>query len=62
MLKGYNLRDTGKTHMTTNYNACMEKVKSLVVQGNTLALADEEAADFTWKSYIYDFRASTLKF
>ena len=49
--------------MTTNHNdACMEKVKSLVVQGNTLALADAEATDFTWKSHIYDLRAGTLKF
>ena len=55
--------DTVKKHMTNKHKeACMEKVKSLVVQGNTLALADAEATDFTWKSHIYDLRADTLKF
>ena len=55
--------DTVKKHMTNKHKeACMEKVKSLVVQGNTLALADAEATDFTWKSHIYDLRAGTLKF
>ena len=49
--------------MTTKHDeACMEKVKSLAVQGNTLALADAEATHFTWKSHIYDLRAGILKF
>ena len=29
---------------------CSEKVKSLAVQGQTLALAAAEKNDFTWKS------------
>ena len=57
------VRDTVKTHMTTKHKeTCMEKVMSLAVQGNTLALADAEATDSTWKSHIYDLKAGTLKF
>ena len=37
-------------------------MKSLAVQGKTLVLAAAEATDFTWKSFLYDMKAGTLKF
>ena len=53
--------DTVKIHMTNKHQeACIEKVKSIVVQGNTLALAHAEATDFTWKSHINKLRATVL--
>ena len=43
--------DTVKKDMTNKHKEeYMEKMKSLVVQGNTLALADAKATDFTWKN------------
>ena len=41
---------------------CLEKVKSLAVQGKILELAAAESTDFTWKSFVYDLRKGTLKF
>jgi hypothetical protein len=57
------VRDTVKTHIKGKHNeTCLEKVKSLAVQGKTLALAEAEGTDFTWKSFLYDLKAGTLKF
>ena len=39
-----------------------DHVKSLTVQGNTLALAAAEKEDAIWKSYMYNLKAGTLKF
>ena len=52
-----------KKHMEEEHmRKCSEKVKSLAVQGQTLALAAAEKNDFTWKSTIYNLKAGTLKF
>ena len=57
------VRDTVKTHMEGQHKErCMDKVKSLAVQGRTLALAEHEKTDFTWKGSLYDLKAGTLKF
>ena len=48
-----------RKHMAAQHDTkCLEKVKALVVQGKTLALAAAESTDFTWKSFVYDLRAS----
>ena len=39
-----------------------EHVRSLVVQGNTLALASAEKEDTIWKGYMYNLKSGTLKF
>jgi hypothetical protein len=39
-----------------------EHVRSLTVQGKTLALAAAEKEDVLWKSYMYNLKAGTLKF
>ena len=55
--------DIAKKHKQKDHKyQCMEKVKSLAVQGQTLALASAENSDFTWKSHLYDLKAGTLKF
>ena len=48
-----------RKHMNAEHDTkCLEKVKALVVQGKTLELAATESTDFTWKSFVYDLRAS----
>ena len=32
------------------------------MQGKSLSLVAQEATDFTWKSFLYDMKAGTLKF
>ena len=42
------ITDIAKKHMQKKHkDQCMEKVKSLAVQGQTLALASAENSDFT---------------
>ena len=40
----------------------VEHVRSLTLQGNTLALAAAEGEDMVWKSYMYNLKKGTLKF
>ena len=41
-----------KKHMSSEHdNKCLEKVKSLAVQGKILELAAAESTDFTWKAF-----------
>ena len=55
--------DTAKKLMKeAHQEECLDKVKSLVVQGKTLELALAEKTDFTWKSFLYDLKSGTLKF
>ena len=55
--------DTAKNHMKeAHQEKCLDKIKSLAVQGKTLELALAEKTDFTWKSFLYDLKAGTLKF
>ena len=57
------VRNTAKSHIIDTYREeDVSHVKSLAVQGKTLALAAAEATDFTWKSFLYDMKAGTLKF
>ena len=37
-------------------------MRSLTVQGNTLALAAAEKEDVIWKGYMFNLKAGTLKF
>ena len=37
-------------------------MKSLTVQGNSLALAVAQECDLTWKSYMFGLKQGTLKF
>ena len=39
-----------------------DHVKSLTVQGSSLALAAAEKNDLSWKSYMFDLKKGTLKF
>ena len=43
-------------------NKCLEKVKSLAVQGKILELAAAESTDFTSKSFLCDLKKGTLEF
>ena len=45
----------------TSLEECLDKVKSLAVQGKTLKLAMAEKTDFTWKSFLYNLKSCTLK-
>ena len=57
------VKNTVKKHMASEHdNKCLEKVKSLAVQGKILELAAAESTDFTWKSFLYDLKKGTLKF
>ena len=57
------VRNTAKSHIVDTYREeDVSHVKSLAVQGKTLVLAAAEATDFTWKSFLYDMKAGTLKF
>ena len=57
------VRSTAKKHIINEHeDRCVEKLKSLAVQGKTLELAVAAETDFSWKSYLYDMRAGTMKF
>ena len=57
------VRDTAKAHIAENFSEeHTSHVNTLVVQGKSLSLVAEEATDFTWKSFLYDMKAGTLKF
>ena len=57
------VRSTAKAHIAESFREDdISHVKSLAVQGKILALAASEATDFTWKSFLYDMKAGTLKF
>ena len=57
------VKNAVKKHMASEHNnKCLEKVKSLAVQGKILELAAAESTDFTWKSFLYDLKKGTLKF
>ena len=52
------VKNTATKHMETAHdNTCVEKVKSLAVQGKTLALAAAEKTDFTWKRILFDLKS-----
>ena len=57
------IRSTVNTHMREEQRGkYVSKVNSLEVQGKILALVAAEATDFTWKSFIHELKAGTLKF
>ena len=43
-------------------SAWRDHIKSLTVQGNTLALAVAEQCDLSWKSFMFDLKHGTMKF
>ena len=57
------IRDTVKAHMQSSRDsAWRDHIKSLTVQGNTLALAVAEPCDLSWKSFMFDLKHGTMKF
>ena len=57
------VKNAVKKHMASEHDKkCLEKVKSLAVQGKILELAAAESTDFTWKSFLFDLKKGTLKF
>ena len=57
------VRNTLKCHMqSTRDTVWRDHVKSLTVQGNTLALAVAEKCDLSWQSYMFNMKQGTLKF
>ena len=57
------VRDTAKAHIADTFSEeHVSHVNSLDVQGKSLSLVAQEATDFTWKSFLYDMKAGTLKF
>ena len=56
------VRDTAKAHIADTFSEeHLSHVNSLDVQGKSLSLVAQEATDFTWKSFLYDMKAGTLK-
>ena len=57
------VRSTLKKHIQSLHDTVWrDHVKSLTVQGNTLALAAAEECDLSWKSYMFRLKQGTLKF
>ena len=57
------VRSTLKCHMQSSRDtAWRNHVKTLTVQGNTLALAAAEECDLSWQSYMFGLKHGTLKF
>ena len=57
------VRSTLKKHIQSSHDTVWrDHVKSLTVQGNTLALAAAEECDLSWKSYMFGLKQGTLKF
>ena len=55
--------DTAKAHIADTFSEeHISHVNTLDVQGKSLSLVAQEATDFTWKSFLYDMKAGTLKF
>ena len=57
------VRTTLKNHMQSSRDETWrDHVKTLTVQGNTLALAVAEKCDLSWQSYMFGLKHGTLKF
>ena len=57
------VRKTLKCHTKNSRDTVWrDRIKSLTVQGNTLALAVAEQCDLSWKSYMFDLKPGTMKF
>ena len=58
-----NIRNEIKRHMQSSRDSVWrEHIKSLTVQGKTLALAAAEQCDLSWQSYMFGLKQGTLKF
>ena len=54
---------TAKAHIDMKHrDQCMDKLKTLAVQGKNLELAAAANTDYLWKSFLYDMSAGTMKF
>ena len=56
------LQHTSFRNKSSRDSAWRDHIKSLTVQGNTLALAVAEQCDLSWKSFMFDLKHGTMKF
>ena len=56
------LKSLQREHIDIKHrDQCVDKIKSLAVQGNNLELAAAADADLVWQSLVYDMKSGTLK-
>ena len=59
----FEVKNSLRKHMQSSQDTVRrDHVKSLTVQGNSLALAVAEGCDLPWKSYMFGMKQGTLKF